>query len=73
MKEKTKNELPCKYVGFVSTKKLGSMMDERGRWDYTFISFFFSDVCRRYTQAYGAWLNVKNCKYLAALCAVLIS
>lgn len=22
---------PCKYVGFVSTKKLGSVTDERGR------------------------------------------
>lgn len=30
MKGKTKNE-PCKYVGFVSTKKLGSMTGERGR------------------------------------------
>lgn len=30
MKGKTKNG-PCKYVGFVSTKKLGSMTDERGR------------------------------------------
>lgn len=45
---KTKNGL-CKYVGFVSTKKLGSMTDIRGRWDYTFIKFFFfSDVRRRY-------------------------
>jgi len=54
MKEKTKNEPPCKYVGFVSTKKLGSMMDERGRWDYTFISFFSSPMfvgdIRRHTE-----------------------
>lgn len=30
MKGKTKNG-SCKYVGFVSTKKLGSMTDIRGR------------------------------------------
>lgn len=42
-KGKTKNE-PCKYVGFVSTKKLGSVTDEQGRWDYTFVSFFLSPI-----------------------------